>query len=77
MYDEISAIIATKFQVDPSDISPERSLADLELDSLDVVELSLAIEKELRIAVTDVELLEAGALADISAMIERRAVDAR
>jgi acyl carrier protein len=77
MYDEIKDIIATKFQIDPAEISPERSLTDLELDSLDVVELSLAIERELRVAVTDVELTEAGRLEDISAMVESRAVTVR
>ncbi|SCF49709.1 acyl carrier protein [Micromonospora matsumotoense] len=72
MYDQIKDIVASKFQIDPAEITPDRSLTDLELDSLDVVELSLVIESELGARVTDVELAEAARIDQIARLVESR-----
>lgn len=74
MFEELRQIISSKFQIDAEDITPRASLTELELDSLDTVELSLVIEKELLAQVSDVELAEAENLAEIVRLVESRTV---
>lgn len=62
MYEQLKQIMERKFQVPTVDIEPEATLKDLGLDSLDLVELALAIEKEIGVRVTDDDLAEAGRL---------------
>ena len=80
MFDALSQILTGKFRLDRDLIVPGVTLQDLDLDSLDVVELTLAIEKETGAKVTDDELLELQSLDGIAELLERRvasAVDAR
>ena len=53
----LSAIIASKLSnVDPTKIKPEASfIGDLGADSLDVVDLVMAIEKEFDLEISDAE----------------------
>lgn len=74
MYEQLKAIMVSKFQLDPAEVSPEATLKDLELDSLDVVELSLVVEKEMGVSVSDDELIEAVDVAAVVALIEARSV---
>ena len=47
MFEEISAIIAQQFGVEPGSITPETTFEeDLGADSIDIVELSMALEDE-------------------------------
>ncbi len=47
MFEEISAIIAQQFGVEPDSITPETTFEeDLGADSIDIVELSMALEDE-------------------------------
>ncbi|MFC0003918.1 MULTISPECIES: acyl carrier protein [Micromonospora] len=72
MYEQLKDIVASKFQIDPGEIAPDSTLKGLELDSLDTVELSLVIEKELGAQVSDVELAEAQRLDEIVRLVESR-----
>ena len=49
--DRVIAIIAEQALLDPSDVTPESSLADLGIDSLGLVESIFAIEEEFDITV--------------------------
>jgi acyl carrier protein len=74
MYDQLKQIMERKFQVPTEDITREATLSDLGLDSLDLVEFALAIEKELGALVTDDDLAEAGRLeAVVDLVMSRRA----
>ncbi len=47
MFEEIAAIIAQQFGVDPESITPDTTFdSDLGADSIDIVELSMALEDE-------------------------------
>ncbi len=47
MFEEIAAIIAQQFGVEPENITPETTFdSDLGADSIDIVELSMALEDE-------------------------------
>jgi acyl carrier protein len=56
MFEKIKAIIADKLSINADDITKESSfIEDLGADSLDVVELIMALEDELEIEIPDEE----------------------
>ncbi|MEU1595619.1 acyl carrier protein [Streptomyces sp. NPDC005708] len=72
MFENVKEILVNKLKVDPEQITPEATREDIELDSLAVVELSLVLETELGVSVSDDELLEAETVGDMVALIEQR-----
>ncbi|MGI5515166.1 acyl carrier protein [Streptomyces sp. CA-106131] len=72
MFESVKEILVNKLKVDPEQITPEATREDIELDSLAVVELSLVLETELGVSVSDDELLEAETVGDMVALIEQR-----
>jgi acyl carrier protein len=54
IYEKVKKIVADQLSVDPADVKPEASFAnDLGADSLDVVELVMALEEEFDIEIPD------------------------
>jgi acyl carrier protein len=53
MYDTLADILVNRFQVDRSEITPDVTFEDLEMDSLFLVELLLVVEKELGVKISD------------------------
>ncbi|MGQ0717680.1 MAG: acyl carrier protein [Pseudonocardiales bacterium] len=72
MYEHLKQIMERKFQVPTEDIEPEATLRDLGLDSLDLVELALVIEKEIGVRVTDDDLAQAGRLESVVDLVTSR-----
>lgn len=72
MYEHLRQIMQRKFQVPAEDIKPEATLRDLGLDSLDLVELALVIEKETGVRVTDDDLAQAGRLDSVVDLVTSR-----
>jgi acyl carrier protein len=72
MFESVKEILVNKLKVNPEQITPEATREDIELDSLAVVELSLVLETELGVSVSDDELLEAETVGDMVALIEQR-----
>ncbi|MHB8066425.1 MAG: phosphopantetheine-binding protein [Desulfobaccales bacterium] len=69
----LNKILEEDFEIDPSLLEPEASLRDdLDLDSLDGVDLVVAIEKKFRIRVDEVEARSIRTLNDIYESIDRR-----
>ena len=63
MYEQLKKIVASKFKVpERGDRARGPASSDLGLDSLDMVELSLVIEQELGVQVSDDELVGAETL---------------
>ena len=57
MYEEIIAILAEQLQIDPAKIDPDTGIVDeLGADSLDVVEIIMALESKFEISVPDEEI---------------------
>ena len=46
IFEKLSALIAEQFNVDPDTITMDTSFEDLGADSLDIVELTMAVEEE-------------------------------
>lgn len=72
MYEQLKQILASKFQINPDHIAPDSRLSELELDSLDIVELALVMEKEMGAKVSDDELIETQQLDSIAELALRR-----
>lgn len=71
--DKIKAIIAEQLGVDESEVKPETHLMkDLEADSLDAVEIIMAIEDEFDIEVPDEDAEKFQTVNDIISYVEAR-----
>ena len=71
--DKIKAIIAEQLGVDESEVKPETHLMkDLEADSLDAVEIIIAIEDEFDIEVPDEDAEKFQTVNDIISYVEAR-----
>ena len=74
MFETLKTILVEKLKVSPDQVTPEATKEDVELDSLAVVELSLVLEKELGIKISDDELLEVPTIGEIADLMEQRSV---
>lgn len=70
VFDKIAAIIADKLDMDISEIKPESSFNDMQVDSLYMVEIMLSIEEEFDLVIEDASSLES--VADLVAYVEER-----
>ncbi|MBJ7459065.1 MAG: acyl carrier protein [Thermoleophilaceae bacterium] len=61
--------IVPKFGVNPDDVSDTSTLEDLDMDSLDVVEIMQAIEDDLGIRVPDEDLEDLSTIGDAVAAV--------
>ncbi|MCI7146378.1 MAG: acyl carrier protein [Clostridiales bacterium] len=72
--EKIKAIIVDQLNVDPGEIKPETNLMkDLEADSLDAVEIILAIEDEYGIEIPDDDAEQFQTVGDLVNYVESRA----
>lgn len=53
VFEKVKSLVAEQLGVDAADITPETSFDDLNADSLDVVELIMALEEEFDIEIPD------------------------
>lgn len=72
VYDRVAALLVDKFGVPQDDISAEATFEDLDLDSLDLVEFSLACEEELGVRIEDEEAEKLETLGDAVALLESK-----
>ena len=73
MFDEFVAIICEQLSLSPADIRPESKIKDdLGADSLDVLQLLMALEDEKGIVIPDEVLPALVTVGDIVAYIERQ-----
>ncbi|MFN2556021.1 MAG: acyl carrier protein [Nitriliruptorales bacterium] len=56
IYANVERILTGTFQVPADEVSPDATFESLELDSLDLVELTLAVEEELGVKIEDEEM---------------------
>ena len=70
-FEKICDILAERFSVEKSDITPETSVVnDLGADSLDIVEMMMAIEDEFSITIPEEDATAFTCVGDISEYIE-------
>lgn len=65
VFDKVKEIIADKLGVNEKEIKMESTFEDLGADSLDIVELIMAIEEEYDIQISDEEAEKAQSVGDV------------
>lgn len=74
MFEKVRDIIVANLSCDPESVTIEASLTeDLELDSLDAVDLNAALEEELGVAMPDEVLKDVQTVGDIVRYLEEHA----
>lgn len=68
----VNQILVDEFEVEEAALEPSRPLADLGLDSLDGVDLVVALEKAFRVRIPEQEARSIRTLADIYARVQSR-----
>lgn len=64
-FEKIKNMIAEKMDMDPEDITEDTSFEDMQIDSLDLVEIMMDLEDEFDVSIeTDEEIKNVGALVD-------------
>ncbi|MBR6897696.1 MAG: acyl carrier protein [Lachnospiraceae bacterium] len=75
MLEKIKNVMAEKLDIDPEDITLEADLKkDLQLDSLSVLELVMALEDEYGIRVPDEELMKLETVGDVINYLEKEGI---
>ena len=70
--DKTRALIAQKMSLDESEITPEKSLKnDLGADSLDVVEVSMMLEREFNVKFSEEDMANVKTVGDLYQLIEK------
>ena len=69
--DKLKEIIAAQFGIDADEVGEETDIvADLGADSLDVVEMMMALEEEYGITIDDSKVAELKTVGDVAACVE-------
>lgn len=72
MFEKVKSVLLDTVSCDPEQITMEASLTDdLELDSLDAVELNIALEEALGVAISDEDLKKVTTVGDIVRLLEQ------
>ena len=70
--DKTKALVAQKLNIDESEITPEKSLTnDLGADSLDVVEVSMMLEREFNVKFSEEDMANVKTVGDLYQLIEK------
>ncbi len=76
IYEKVKGVLVDKFGVEESEVTPEASFEDLDLDSLDLVEFALAAEEELGVRISDEEAEQLETLSDTVKLLEEKGASA-
>lgn len=73
MLEKIMDLLAKQLRIDVNTLSPDTNIIeDLGADSLDVVEMLMAIEENFGITVSDEEAITLKTISDVADFIERK-----
>ncbi len=70
--DKVKKIIADQLEVDGSKLSKETTFEDIDADSLDIVELVMALEEEFDLEISDQEIENINTVGDVIKYIESK-----
>ncbi|CAN5837076.1 acyl carrier protein [soil metagenome] len=72
LYDKIVEMLEDKFGVSSDEVTPESTFEDLDLDSLDLVEFSMALEDELGVGISDDEAAELKTVGGVATLLKEK-----
>ncbi|MDW7651060.1 MAG: acyl carrier protein [Bacillota bacterium] len=70
VFAKIKGLIVEQLGVDEADVKKETSFEDLDADSLDIVELVMALEEEFNLEISDEEVENIKTVGDVVKYIE-------
>ena len=71
MFEQVRDLIVDTLSCDRDEVTPETNLfEDLNADSLDAVELNMALEDKLHVSIPDEELANMKTVGDLAAYVE-------
>lgn len=70
VFAKIKGLITEQLGVDEGDVTKETSFEDLDADSLDIVELVMALEEEFNLEISDEEVENIKTVGDVVRYIE-------
>lgn len=73
-FSRLSAILTTYFGVEESEVRPDATFAELDLDSLAIVEFALVAEKEFGVAIGEDEVSPHATVTDALALLGAKGV---
>ncbi len=71
IFEKVRSLIAEQLDIDEEEINPKTTFEDLDADSLDVVELVMALEEEFDLEISDEAVENIKTVADIIDYIEK------
>jgi len=71
-FEKVKSLIVEQLDVDKDKVSPDTTFEDIDADSLDVVELVMALEEEFDLEISDEEVEKIKTVGDIVNYIEER-----
>ncbi|MBB5933358.1 acyl carrier protein [Streptomyces zagrosensis] len=71
-YDQLIALLTKLHEAPPGDITPDVTYAELDVDSLTLVEISMHVERELGVSIEDNELHPDLSLGATAKLIDER-----
>jgi acyl carrier protein len=74
VYDRVVQVLTDRLGVAADDITPEATFAELDLDSLDLVEFALGAEELFGVTISDDEAEDLRSVSDAVALLETKGV---
>ncbi len=71
IFAKVKALISEQLDIDEKQITMETTFEDIDADSLDVVELVMALEEEFDLEIADEEVEKIQAVGDVVGYIEK------
>lgn len=68
----INNLLVEKFEIPEENITKEATFESLDLDSLDIVELSMNIEDELQVHISEDEAAQLSTVGDVITLLESK-----
>lgn len=70
--DKVKAIVAEQLEVDVNSLTMETTFEEIDADSLDIVELVMALEEEFDLEISDQEIENIKTVGDVVKFIESK-----
>ena len=71
IFEKVRSLISEQLDIDEDKITPETTFEDIDADSLDVVELVMALEEEFDLEIADEEVEKIQTVGDVVGYIEK------
>ncbi len=70
IFERIRDLISSQFDISPEEITMDSTLDDIDIDSIDAVELAMSVESEFAIEIPDEVLEKMKSVADLVRFVE-------